>query len=125
MIARPDWTHAADVVVVSDTSMWAADVPSLCTGMRGMTDGQVDFHGPDVDLHSGSFGGGVPNPAHALAALLAGLHDADGKVTLPGFYDDVLPLSGEERELLAKLPFDEQQWLADAGDSREIGRAHV
>jgi acetylornithine deacetylase/succinyl-diaminopimelate desuccinylase-like protein len=107
-----------DVIVISDTTMWAADVPSICTGMRGLVDAEITVAGPSRDLHSGSFGGGVPNPAHALAALLAGLHDADGKVTLPGFYDDVVPLTDDERELLARLPFDEKQWLADAGDSR-------
>ena len=106
-----------DVIVVSDTTMWAADIPSICTGMRGLADAEVTLTGPSRDLHSGSFGGGVPNPAHALAALLAGLHDADGRVTLPGFYDDVVPLTEEERALLAKLPFDQQSWLADAGDS--------
>jgi acetylornithine deacetylase/succinyl-diaminopimelate desuccinylase-like protein len=107
-----------DVIVVSDTTMWAADTPSICTGMRGLADAEVTLTGPSRDLHSGSFGGGVPNPAHALALLLAGLHDADGRITLPGFYDDVVPLTEEERALLAKLPFDEQSWLADAGDSR-------
>jgi acetylornithine deacetylase/succinyl-diaminopimelate desuccinylase-like protein len=106
-----------DVIVVSDTTMWAADTPSICTGMRGLADAEVTLTGPSRDLHSGSFGGGVPNPAHALAALLAGLHDADGRVTLPGFYEDVLPLTEEERALLAKLPFDEQSWLTDAGES--------
>jgi acetylornithine deacetylase/succinyl-diaminopimelate desuccinylase-like protein len=106
-----------DVIVVSDTTMWAAGTPSICTGMRGLADAEVTLTGPSRDLHSGSFGGGVPNPAHALAALLAGLHDSDGRVTLPGFYDDVLPLTDEERALLAKLPFDEQSWLTDAGDS--------
>jgi acetylornithine deacetylase/succinyl-diaminopimelate desuccinylase-like protein len=106
-----------DVIVISDTTMWAADTPSICTGMRGLADAEVTLTGPSRDLHSGSFGGGVPNPAHALAALLAGLHDADGRVTLPGFYEDVLPLTEEERVLLAKLPFDEQSWLTDAGDS--------
>jgi acetylornithine deacetylase/succinyl-diaminopimelate desuccinylase-like protein len=106
-----------DVIVVSDTTMWAADTPSICTGMRGLADAEVTLTGPSRDLHSGSFGGGVPNPAHALALLLAGLHDADGRITLPGFYDDVVPLTEEERALLAKLPFDEQSWLADAGDS--------
>jgi len=108
---------ASDVIVISDTTMWAADTPSICTGMRGLADAEVTLTGPTRDLHSGSFGGGVPNPAHALAALLAGLHDADGRVTLPGFYDDVAPLTEEERALLAKLPFDERSWLADAGDS--------
>jgi acetylornithine deacetylase/succinyl-diaminopimelate desuccinylase-like protein len=107
-----------DVIVISDTTMWAADIPSICTGMRGLAEAEITLSGPSRDLHSGSFGGGVPNPVHALAALLAGLHDADGRVTLPGFYDDVIPLSDTERELLAKLPFDEKQWLADAGDSR-------
>jgi acetylornithine deacetylase/succinyl-diaminopimelate desuccinylase-like protein len=107
-----------DVIVISDTTMWAADIPSICTGMRGLAEAEITLSGPSRDLHSGSFGGGVPNPVHALAALLAGLHDADGRVTLPGFYDDVIPLSDTERELLAKLPFDEKQWLTDAGDSR-------
>jgi acetylornithine deacetylase/succinyl-diaminopimelate desuccinylase-like protein len=106
-----------DVIVVSDTTMWAAGTPSICTGMRGLADAEVTLTGPSRDLHSGSFGGGVPNPAHALAALLAGLHDADGRITLPGFYDDVAPLTEEERALLAQLPFDERSWLADAGDS--------
>jgi acetylornithine deacetylase/succinyl-diaminopimelate desuccinylase-like protein len=107
-----------DVIVVSDTTMWAADTPSICTGMRGLAEAEITVTGPTRDLHSGSFGGGVPNPAHVLASLLAGLHDADGRITLPGFYDDVVPLSEEERALLAKLPFDEASWLADAGDSR-------
>ena len=106
-----------DVIVISDTTMWAADTPSICTGMRGLAEAEVTVTGPARDLHSGSFGGGVPNPAHVLASLLAGLHDENGRITLPGFYDDVVPLSGEERELLARLPFDEEGWLADAGDS--------
>jgi acetylornithine deacetylase/succinyl-diaminopimelate desuccinylase-like protein len=106
-----------DVVVVTDTSMWAADVPSMCVGMRGVIDAQIDVTGPERDLHSGSFGGGVPNPLHALADLLAGLHAADGSVTLPGFYDNVAGLSEQERDLLGRLPFDEQAWLADAGHS--------
>ncbi|HEY4465521.1 MAG TPA: dipeptidase [Streptosporangiaceae bacterium] len=107
-----------DVIVVSDTTMWSEDVPSMCTGMRGLIDGQIDLTGPSRDLHSGSFGGAVPNPLHALASLLAGLHDEAGRVTLPGFYDQVVPLTAEERELFGRLPFDEKEWLADAGDSR-------
>jgi len=106
-----------DVIVVSDTTMWSADTPSLCTGMRGHVPAEITVAGPSRDLHSGSFGGGVPNPALVLARLLAGLHDADGRVTLPGFYDDVLPLSDQERALIAQLPFDEKGWLADAGMS--------
>jgi acetylornithine deacetylase/succinyl-diaminopimelate desuccinylase-like protein len=105
------------VIVVSDTGMWAADVPSMCTGMRGLAVAEVTLTGPVRDLHSGSFGGGVPNPLHAMAGLLAGLHDEAGRVTLPRFYDRVLPLSAEERALFARLPFDEKEWLAEAGQS--------
>ncbi|MBO0776204.1 MAG: M20/M25/M40 family metallo-hydrolase, partial [Actinobacteria bacterium] len=111
---------ACDVIVVSDTTMWAADVPSMCTGMRGLAEAEIAVRGPDTDLHSGSFGGAVPNPLHALADLLAGLHDSGGRVTLPGFYDDVVPLTDAERELFAQLPFDEKAWLADAGNSRAL-----
>ncbi|WP_243719282.1 dipeptidase [Actinomadura sp. KC06] len=107
-----------DAVVISDTTMWDADVPSMCTGMRGLAVAEVTLRGPSVDLHSGSFGGAVPNPLHAMAELLAALHDADGRVTLPGFYDDVVPLTDEERELFARLPFDEDDWLRSAGGSR-------
>ncbi len=109
---------ACDVIVVSDTSMWSADVPSMCVGMRGLFDAEIRLTGPELDLHSGSFGGAVPNPLHAMAAVLAGLHDADGRVTLPGFYDKVAPLSAEERELVSRLPFGEKEWLASAGNSR-------
>ena len=108
---------SCDMIVISDTTMWAADVPSMCTGMRGLVDAQIDLRGGDTDVHSGSFGGGVPNPLHALAALLAGLHDEEGRVTLPGFYDAVLPLTDAERALFARLPFEEKAWLADAGGS--------
>ena len=108
----------ADVIVVSDTTMWAADVPSICTGMRGLADAEVTLRGPSRDLHSGSFGGGVPNPLHALSELISKIHSPNGRVCLPRFYDSVVPLSAEERGLLAKLPFDEQEWLRDAGDSQ-------
>jgi acetylornithine deacetylase/succinyl-diaminopimelate desuccinylase-like protein len=97
--------------------MWAADVPSMCTGMRGLASAQIDLRGAGHDLHSGSFGGAVPNPLHVLADLLAGLHDAEGRITLPGFYDKVIALSASERELFARLPFDEKSWLATAGNS--------
>ncbi|MCW2948794.1 MAG: peptidase [Actinoallomurus sp.] len=109
---------ACDAVVISDTTMWGADVPSMCTGMRGLTEAEISLHGPSVDLHSGSFGGAVPNPLHAMARLLAGLHDENNRVTLKGFYNGVVELTDEERELFAKLPFDEKEWLATAGGSR-------
>jgi acetylornithine deacetylase/succinyl-diaminopimelate desuccinylase-like protein len=108
---------ACDVIVVSDTTMWAADVPSMCVGMRGLAAAEIELRGAERDLHSGSFGGGVPNPLHVLADLLGGLHDGDGRVTLPGFYDSVVPLSAAERELIARLPFAEKEWLAEAGHS--------
>jgi acetylornithine deacetylase/succinyl-diaminopimelate desuccinylase-like protein len=106
-----------DAVIISDTSMWAKDVPSMCTGMRGMTEAEVSIYGPDVDLHSGSFGGAVPNPLAAMATLLAGLHDEQGRVTIEGFYDGVVELTDDERELFSKLPFDEAEWLRTAGNS--------
>jgi acetylornithine deacetylase/succinyl-diaminopimelate desuccinylase-like protein len=112
-----------DVVVVSDTGMWSREAPTICTGMRGMIDCQIDLHGPDIDLHSGSFGGAVPNPLDALATLLAGLHDEQRAVSLPGFYDDVRPLSERERALFAKLPYDEERWLADAHSRAAYGEA--
>jgi acetylornithine deacetylase/succinyl-diaminopimelate desuccinylase-like protein len=102
----------ADIVVVTDTGMVAADVPSTVTGMRGMVTCTVTFHGPDLDLHSGVFGGAVPNPATALARLVAGLHDETGRVQVPGFYDDVRELSEKERALFARVPFDADDFLA-------------
>jgi acetylornithine deacetylase/succinyl-diaminopimelate desuccinylase-like protein len=105
---------AADVVVVTDTGMIAEDVPSTVTGMRGMVVCTVDFHGPDMDLHSGSFGGAVPNPATAIARLVAALHDDEGRVQVPGFYDDVLELTEQERSLLARMPVSDTDLLATA-----------
>jgi acetylornithine deacetylase/succinyl-diaminopimelate desuccinylase-like protein len=112
-----------DVTVVSDTGMWGRETPSMCVGMRGMVDGQIDLRGPTGDLHSGSFGGAVPNPLHALADMLAALHDHQARVTLPGFYDRVLPLGDRERELIATLPYDEDQWLATAQSTAAHGEA--
>jgi acetylornithine deacetylase/succinyl-diaminopimelate desuccinylase-like protein len=109
---------ACDVVVVSDTGMAAPDVPSAVVSMRGLADAEITLRGPDVDLHSGSFGGAVPNPLHAMASLLADLHDEHGRVTLPGFYDEVRPLTDRERELMSRVPFDEQAWLVGPAASR-------
>jgi acetylornithine deacetylase/succinyl-diaminopimelate desuccinylase-like protein len=106
-----------DVVVVSDTTMYAATIPSTVTGMRGLVGCTVSVQGPDRDLHSGSYGGAVPNPATGLARLLAAMHDNDGRVTVPGFYDDVVELTAEERDLFARLPFDQADWLT-VGASR-------
>jgi acetylornithine deacetylase/succinyl-diaminopimelate desuccinylase-like protein len=103
-----------DVVVITDTGMIGADQPSTVTGMRGMAGCTVEFHGPDLDLHSGVFGGAVPNPATAVARLAAALHDEHGRVQVPGFYDDVLELSAAERDLFAKVPTDDAEFLGVA-----------
>ncbi len=114
---------ACDVVIVSDTGMWAEDTPTVCTGMRGVADCQIALYGPDQDIHSGSFGGAVPNPATEAARLAAALHDGERRVAIPGFYDGVLPLSDRERELFAELPFDEDAWLRTAKSSATLGEA--
>ncbi|MGI8698193.1 MAG: dipeptidase [Mycobacteriales bacterium] len=114
---------SCDVVVVSDTGVYGRETPTVCTGMRGLTDCQIDLHGPDTDLHSGSFGGAVPNPLHAMADLLAGLHDEQGRVTLNGFYDRVVALTAQERELFARLPYDESGWLRTAESRASAGEA--
>lgn len=112
---------ACDVAVISDTTMWAADTPSMCVGMRGVTDVEINLYGPERDLHSGSFGGAVPNPLKIMSDLLSGLHDADDRVAIPGFYDGVVEAGAQERELIARLPFDEKAWLATAASTAPRG----
>ncbi|PYC67073.1 dipeptidase [Streptomyces tateyamensis] len=114
LIRRQAERLAADLVVVSDTGMWDERTPTVCTGMRGKLDCQIDLTGPDSDIHSGSFGGAVPNPATTAAELAAALHDEQRRIALPGFYDGIVELTERERELFAKLPFDEAGWLATA-----------
>lgn len=113
----------ADAVIVSDTSMWSEDVPSVCTGMRGLAECEIRFQGPDQDIHSGAFGGAVPNPATAVARLVAALHDEHARVTIPGFYDGIVELTDRERELFAELPFDEAEWLRSANSYATHGEA--
>src|SRR5262249_16653304 len=105
----------ADVIVVSDTAMLAPDQPALTYGLRGILYTQIEVTVPAHDLHSGHFGGAVQNPANALAAILAGLKDADGRITIPGFYDRVRNLTADERKQLATIAFDERGYLAEAG----------
>lgn len=114
---------ASDLAVVSDTGMWARDVPSVCVGMRGLVGFDVHIRTGTIDLHSGSFGGAVPNPAHIIARIIAALHDSERRVTIPGFYDDVRPLTLDEQASLGALPFDEASWMATAGVSRLEGEA--
>lgn len=105
----------ADVCVVSDGSILAVDQPSIGYSTRGLTYMEVEIFGPKQDLHSGGFGGIVHNPAQALAEIIAQLHKPDGSVAVPGFYDDVLPLSAEERAELKKSAWTEAQWQAATG----------
>jgi len=97
---------SADVILVSDTSMLGADTPSLTTGLRGLAYVEVEVVGPNRDLHSGLFGGAVANPANILAKMIASLHDDNNRVTVPGFYDDVMEVNPAERTEMAKAPFD-------------------
>ncbi len=95
----------ADIILVSDTGMIARDIPSITTGLRGLSFMEIELTGPNKDLHSGLFGGAVANPANVLTKLIASLTDENGKITIPGFYDDVIEVSNEEREKMGKAPF--------------------
>jgi len=106
---------AADVVLISDTAMIANDVPSLDTGLRGLSYLEVEVVAANRDLHSGVYGGAVANPINVLARLIASLHDENGHVTIPGFYDDVLDLSADERHLINQAPFDLEAYKKDLG----------
>ena len=105
----------ADVILVSDTSMVSADVPSLTTGLRGLAYWEIEVTGPNRDLHSGHFGGAVANPINVLCRLLADVIDADGRITIPGFYDAVEDVSAEERAMIAQIPFDEAKYKEAIG----------
>jgi len=105
----------ADVVVISDSAMFARGVPSICYGLRGLVYFQIDVRGSNTDLHSGVFGGALANPATVLAQMLAQMKERNGTVKIPGFYDDVVPLQEEERQAWATLPFNEKQYRKDFG----------
>ncbi|MCW9705416.1 dipeptidase [Fodinibius salsisoli] len=104
-----------DMVLISDTAMFAEDTPSITYGLRGLAYMEVEVVGPNRDLHSGVYGGAVENPANALAEIIAKLKDEDGVIQIPGFYEDVKPLSKEDREAYEKLPFDEEKYKKDLG----------
>jgi acetylornithine deacetylase/succinyl-diaminopimelate desuccinylase-like protein len=101
---------SADIILVSDTGMLANDVPSITTGLRGLSYVEVEVTGPNRDLHSGLYGGCVANPINVLAKMIASLHDDKGKITIPGFYDKVVELSDEERFEMAKAPFSHEKY---------------
>jgi acetylornithine deacetylase/succinyl-diaminopimelate desuccinylase-like protein len=113
----------ADVVVISDSPMFARGVPSICYGLRGLVYFQIDLRGSSTDLHSGSFGGAVANPAMVLAQLLAQMKDRGGRIKIPGFYDDVVPLQEEERKAWASLPFNEKQYRKAFGIPKVYGES--
>ena len=111
----------ADVIVVSDTAMLGADQPALTYALRGIMYTQINVQGPAQDLHSGHFGGAVTNPANALCAIIAALKDGDGRITIPGFYEKVIPLAAAEREQLRALPFNEASFIAESGSPVAAG----
>ncbi|MDB4881616.1 MAG: peptidase [Gemmatimonadetes bacterium] len=104
-----------DAVVISDSAMFAPGLPSVLSSLRGLAYFQIDVQGPAQDLHSGSYGGAVVNPAMALARILATLHDADGRIAIPGFYDRVRDWPSHVREQMRALPFDEEHFRAETG----------
>jgi acetylornithine deacetylase/succinyl-diaminopimelate desuccinylase-like protein len=113
--AHPELLQA-DICIVSDSDMQDDEgTPAICYGLRGIAYWEVKIRGPFQDVHSGSYGGGVDNPANVLVRMLASLTDEDGRVTLPGFYDRVRELSDEERQAYADLPFDERDWSERLG----------
>ena len=109
----------ADIILVSDTSMIGEDTPSLTTGLRGLSYWEIEVTGPNRDLHSGHFGGAVANPVNVLCKMIADITDADGRITIPTFYDDVEELSVTEKEMLAQVPFSEEKYR-EAIDVEEL-----
>jgi acetylornithine deacetylase/succinyl-diaminopimelate desuccinylase-like protein len=114
---------AADVVVISDSPMFDRGIPSICYGLRGLAYFQIDLRGTKSDLHSGSFGGAVANPAFVLAQILAQMKDRGGRVKIPGFYDDVRALRDEEREQWKRLPFSETKYKKELGAPKLFGES--
>lgn len=111
----------ADVILVSDTSMIAPDVPSITTGLRGLAYWQVEVTGPEADLHSGLFGGAVANPINVLSKMIGQTLDEEGRIQIPGFYDDVVEVSQTEREMMAKAPFSMQEYKDSIGVDELFG----
>ncbi|MBC7569586.1 MAG: dipeptidase [Spirosoma sp.] len=113
----------ADVILISDTSIISNETPSLEAGLRGLSYVEVEVNGPNRDLHSGVYGGGVANPINVLTQMIASLHDEQGRITIPGFYDQVVDLTDAERAELAKAPFDLTEYERDLGIDAVMGEA--
>ena len=111
----------ADVILVSDTSMVSAETPSLTTGLRGLAYWEIEVTGPNRDLHSGHFGGAVANPINVLCEIISKVTDKDGRITVPGFYDDVEEVPQAEREMIAHIPFDEKKYKEAIGVKELFG----
>ncbi len=111
----------ADVILVSDTSMIGKETPSITIGLRGLAYWQIEVIGPNRDLHSGHFGGAVANPINVLCGMLAKVVDENGRIAIPHFYDDVLPIPEEERQMIASIPFDEEQYKQSIGVREVFG----
>ena len=111
----------SDVILVSDTSMLGAELPSLTTGLRGLAYWEIEVTGPNRDLHSGHFGGAVANPINVLCKIISKITDADGRITIPGFYDDVEEVPQAEREMIARIPFDEKKYKEAIGVKEVFG----
>ena len=122
MIAHRDLLQC-DIILVSDTSMIGKETPSITTGLRGLAYWQMKVTGPNRDLHSGHFGGAVANPINVLCGMLDKVIDADGRITIPGFYDKVLPIPEAEREMIREIPFDEQKYMQAIGVDALQGEA--
>jgi acetylornithine deacetylase/succinyl-diaminopimelate desuccinylase-like protein len=112
---------ACDAVVISDSAMFAPGLPSILSSLRGLAYFQIDVQGPATDLHSGSYGGGVMNPAMALARILATMHDANGHIAIPGFYDKVRDWGDTARKQVRSLPFDDEHFRAETGSPALFG----
>ncbi len=114
---------ACDIVLNCDGGILGPDLPSIVYGLRGLAYFELEVQGPGQDLHSGMFGGTVRNPIHVLTEFLAGLHDAEGRVNIPGFYDAVRELTPAERELMARIPYSDEKWLSLTGAKGLYGEA--
>ena len=113
----------ADIALISDTPMFDRGIPSICYGLRGLAYFQLDLKGSSQDLHSGSFGGSVINPNFALAQIISSLKDSEGRILIPGFYDEVAPMSDREKAELSRLPFDQERFRAEVGAPELFGEA--
>ncbi len=123
LLAQEQDRFASDICVNADGIQYGPDQPTILSSFRGMAACEIDVQGPKSDLHSGIYGGTIQNPLHALAAIIASLHDAQGRIAIAGFYDDVAPLAESDRALLAQAPYDETTYMQDLDVDAVFGEA--